>query len=149
MGKPMTRNLLGAGYDVVVHNRSRAAVDELAGEGARPAEHPRAVAEEASVVITMLPDSPQVVEVMTGEHGLLEGVHEGSLVVDMSTISPVVTDGLAAAARERGAGYVDAPVSGGGVGAEQGTLSVMAGGGGGGGGPGGPGGWGVRGTGGA
>lgn len=128
MGKPMAHNLLGAGYDVVVHNRSRAAVDELAGEGARAAEHPRAVAEQAGVVITMLPDSPQVVEVMTGAHGLLDGVHEGSLLIDMSTISPVVTAELAAAARERGAGYVDAPVSGGDVGAQQGTLSIMAGG---------------------
>jgi 2-hydroxy-3-oxopropionate reductase len=128
MGKPMARNLLRAGYDLVVHNRSRAPVDELVGEGARAAEHSRAVAEQAAVVITMLPDSPQVVEVMTGENGLLEGVRAGSLVVDMSSISPVVTTELAAAARERTAGYVDAPVSGGDVGAREGTLSIMAGG---------------------
>ncbi len=128
MGKPMARNLLRAGYTVVVHNRSRAAVDELAGEGALVAEHPKAVGEQAGVVITMLPDSPQVLEVMTGASGLLEGVHEGSLIVDMSSISPVVTTQLAAEARERGAGYVDAPVSGGDVGAQQGTLSIMAGG---------------------
>jgi 2-hydroxy-3-oxopropionate reductase len=128
MGKPMARNLMSAGYRVVVHNRSPGPVDELAGEGAKPGGSPRGVAEAADVVITMLPDSPQVREVLEGDDGALAGAREGSLFVDMSTISPVVTKELAAAAAERGAGWVDAPVSGGDVGAQQGTLSIMAGG---------------------
>jgi 2-hydroxy-3-oxopropionate reductase len=80
------------------------------------------------VVITMLPDSPQVAEVVNGEQGILRAARAGSLIIDMSTISPTVTEELAAAAREQGVGYVDAPVSGGDVGAQQGTLSIMAGG---------------------
>jgi 2-hydroxy-3-oxopropionate reductase len=128
MGKPMALNLRRAGYELVVHSRSRGPVDELVTAGATAADTPRAVAGQTEVVITMLPDSPQVAEVMTGENGLLEGVGAGSLVVDMSSISPVVTTELAAKARERGAGYVDAPVSGGDVGAREGTLSIMAGG---------------------
>ena len=128
MGLPMARNLMGAGHEVVVFNRSRGKVDELAGEGAQAAGSPREVAEAAGIVVTMLPDSPQVREVLEGEDGVLAGAAEGTLVVDMSTISPVVTKELAAAAAERGAGWVDAPVSGGDVGAKEGTLSIMVGG---------------------
>jgi 2-hydroxy-3-oxopropionate reductase len=128
MGKPMARNLMAAGFELVVFSRTRADVDELAGEGATAAGSPREVAEQAAVTILMLPDSPQVQEVVGGDDGLLAGVSDGALVVDMSTISPVVTRELAEQARERGAGWVDAPVSGGDVGAREATLSIMAGG---------------------
>jgi 2-hydroxy-3-oxopropionate reductase len=128
MGKPMARNLMKAGYQLVVYNRTPGPVNELAAEGARAASNPRAVAEQSDVVITMLPDSPQVQEVMTGEHGVLTGARAGTLVIDMSTISPVVTQQLAQAAQARGVRMLDAPVSGGDVGAQQGTLSIMVGG---------------------
>jgi 2-hydroxy-3-oxopropionate reductase len=120
MGAPMARNLVNAGHDVVVHSRTQRDV-----EGAAWADSPRAVAEQADVIVTMLPDSPQVEEVV-GE--VLAGARAGSLIVDMSTISPVVTRELATAANEQGVGYVDAPVSGGDVGACEATLSIMAGG---------------------
>jgi len=113
---------------MVVHNRSQGAVDALAQDGAQAAGSPREVAEAAETVILMLPDSPQVEEVAGGEDGVLAGARAGSLVVDMSTISPVVTRVLAEQAAERGAEWVDAPVSGGDVGAREGTLSIMAGG---------------------
>ncbi|MDN5698068.1 MAG: 2-hydroxy-3-oxopropionate reductase [Rubrobacter sp.] len=128
MGKPMARNLMKAGYELTVHNRSRAAVDELVKEGASAAHSPKEVAAASDIVVTMLPDSPDVRSIVSGEDGVLEGIREGALIVDMSTISPVVTEELAGEARELGSGYVDAPVSGGDVGAQQGTLSIMAGG---------------------
>ena len=128
MGKPMARNLMEAGYELVVYNRSRAAVEELAGKGAAAAGSPKGVAEACETVITMLPDSPQVEEVVIGENGIFEGVTEGTLLVDMSTISPVVTEELAQKARQLGASMLDAPVSGGEPGAEAGTLSIMVGG---------------------
>jgi 2-hydroxy-3-oxopropionate reductase len=120
MGAPMARNLVNAGHDVVVHSRTQRDV-----EGAAWADSPRAVAEQADVIVTMLPDSPQVEEVV-GE--VLAGARAGSLIVDMSTITPVVTRELARAANGQGVGYVDAPVSGGDVGAREATLSIMAGG---------------------
>src|ERR671915_388242 len=128
MGKPMARNLMEAGYELTVHNRSPEKAEELGEEGATVAATPREVAEKSDVVVTMLPDSPQVREVVTGENGLLEGVKEGSLVIDMSTISPVVTEELAEALKQKGASMLDAPVSGGDVGAIEGTLSIMVGG---------------------
>ncbi len=128
MGKPMARNLMEAGYDLVVYNRSRGPVDELAKDGASAAGSPREVAENSDIVVTMLPDSPDVREVVTGKNGVLGGMGEGSLLVDMSTISPVVTEELAAEVKKKGASMLDAPVSGGDVGAQQGTLSVMVGG---------------------
>jgi 2-hydroxy-3-oxopropionate reductase len=128
MGKPMARHLMEAGYDLVVHNRSRGPVDELAKDGASGAASPREVAENSDVVVTMLPDSPDVRHVVAGEGGVLEGIREGSLLVDMSTISPVVTEELAAEVEKKGASMLDAPVSGGDVGAIQGTLSIMVGG---------------------
>lgn len=128
MGKPVARNLMKAGYGLTVYNRSRGKAEELVGEGAEPAGSPREVAENCEIIIIMLPDSPQVEEVVTGENGILEGVREGALLVDMSTISPVVSKELAGKARERGAGMLDAPVSGGEPGAINGTLSIMVGG---------------------
>ncbi len=128
MGKPMARNLLKAGYELVIYNRSREKADELAEEGATAAASPREVAEQSDVVVTMLPDSPEVQEIVAGEDGVLDGIEKGSLLVDMSTISPVVTEELAAEVEKKGAGMLDAPVSGGEPGAVEGTLSIMAGG---------------------
>src|SRR5918912_1358830 len=128
MGRPMARNLMEAGYDLVLYNRTREKAEELASGGAEVAASPREVAEKSGVVITMLPDSPDVHDVVAGEGGVLEGIREGALLVDMSTISPVVTEELAAEVRERGASMLDAPVSGGDVGAIEGTLSIMVGG---------------------
>jgi 2-hydroxy-3-oxopropionate reductase len=128
MGKPMARNLIEAGHELVLFSRTRASVDEVAGDSATAASSPREVAERADVVVLMLPDSPQVREVLDGDDGLLAGAREGQLVVDMSTISPVVTRGIAEECGGRGIGWVDAPVSGGDVGAREATLSIMAGG---------------------
>jgi 2-hydroxy-3-oxopropionate reductase len=128
MGKPMARNVMEAGYDLVVYNRSRGPVDEMVEDGASAAGNPREVAENSDIVITMLPDSPDVRKVVAGENGVLEGVGEGSLLVDMSTISPVVTEELATQVKKKGASMLDAPVSGGDVGAIEGTLSIMVGG---------------------
>ena len=128
MGKPMAKNLIEAGHELVVYNRTPKKAEELAGAGAVVAASPREVAEQSDVVVTMLPDSPQVEEVLVGEEGVFEGVNEGALLVDMSTISPVITEELAARAKEKGASMLDAPVSGGDVGAIEGTLSIMVGG---------------------
>ncbi len=128
MGKPMARNLIEAGHELVLYSRTRASVDEVAGDGATAASSAREVADRAGVVILMLPDSPQVREVLEGNDGLLAAAREGTLVIDMSTISPVVTREIAAECGERGIGWVDAPVSGGDVGAREATLSIMAGG---------------------
>jgi 2-hydroxy-3-oxopropionate reductase len=128
MGMPMARNVMEAGYELTVHNRSPEKAEELGKEGAAVAATPREVAENSDVVITMLPDSPQVREVVAGEDGVLEGISEGALLIDMSTISPVVTEELAEAVKEKGASMLDAPVSGGDVGAIEGTLSIMVGG---------------------
>jgi 2-hydroxy-3-oxopropionate reductase len=128
MGKPMAKNLLEAGYELTVYNRTREKAEELGGDGATVGSSPKEVAENSDLIITMLPDSPQVREVVNGEGGVLEGVREGALIVDMSTISPVVTEELAAVVEEKGASMLDAPVSGGDVGAIEGTLSIMVGG---------------------
>jgi 2-hydroxy-3-oxopropionate reductase len=128
MGKPMARNLNKAGYSLVVHNRSRAAVEELVREGAQPAATSREVAERADVIITMLPDSPDVEAVYTGEDGVFAGVRAGMLLLDMSSISPIVARRLAQEAEKRGGDMVDAPVSGGEAGAVGATLSIMIGG---------------------
>ena len=128
MGKPMARNLMKAGYSLVVHNRSRAAVDELAKEGAKAADSPQAVAAQAEIVITMLPDSPDVELVYAGERGVFGGVRKGMLLIDMSSISPVVARKLARAAEGKGVEMLDAPVSGGEVGAVNAALSIMIGG---------------------
>ena len=129
MGKPMAKNLMEAGYELVLYNRTRQKAGELAKEsGAGVAESPKEVAESSDVIITMLPGPPQVEEVVAGEEGVLEGIKEGSLLVDMSTSSPVLARKLARIARERGVGMLDAPVSGGDVGAIEGTLSIMVGG---------------------
>jgi 2-hydroxy-3-oxopropionate reductase len=129
MGGPMARNLVRAGHELVLHNRTRRKAEELAAEGgAEVADSPAEVARKGAVTITMLPGPPEVEEAVTGETGLLEGAAEGSLIVDMSTSSPALARELARTARERGVGMLDAPVSGGDVGATEGTLSIMVGG---------------------
>jgi 2-hydroxy-3-oxopropionate reductase len=129
MGRPMAKNLMEAGYELVLQNRSPEKAEELAEEGnATAAGSPREVAEACDLVITMLPDSPDVEAVVAGGDGVLEGIREGALLVDMSTISPVVTEELSEKVREKGASMLDAPVSGGDVGAIEGALSIMVGG---------------------
>jgi 2-hydroxy-3-oxopropionate reductase len=129
MGKPMARNLMRAGYELVLYNRTRSKAKELAREGgAEVATDLEEVVQRSGVVFTMLPSPREVREIVAGEGGLLEGAGEGSLIVDMSTSSPVLARELARLARARGVGMLDAPVSGGDVGAEEGTLSIMAGG---------------------
>lgn len=128
MGKPMARNLLRAGYPLVAHNRSQGPVEELSAEGAEPAPSPAEVAAQVEVVITCLPDSPDVELVALGTEGIIEGIQEGSIYVDMSTISPVTTRKVADALAEKGAQMLDAPISGGEEGAINGTLSIMVGG---------------------
>jgi len=128
MGKPMSKNLLKAGYQLVVMNRSRAPVDELVAAGAAAANSPREVAEQTEVVITMLPNSPQVEEVVLGPAGIIEAARPGLTVIDMSSIAPLVSREIAARLAEKGAEMLDAPVSGGEPKAIDGTLSVMVGG---------------------
>jgi 2-hydroxy-3-oxopropionate reductase len=128
MGKPMARNLIKAGFSLVVHNRSRGAVNELAAEGAKPATSPAEVAAQATILITMLPDTPDVEHAISGADGILAGVKAGAIVIDMSSISPTATELLAQMVASKGASMLDAPVSGGEIGAVNGTLSIMVGG---------------------
>ncbi len=128
MGKPMARNILKAGFPLVVHNRSRAAVDELVVEGAVAASTPAEVAEQVDVVIVNLPDSPDVEQVALGAEGILEGAHEGLIFIDNSTIKPATARKIAAKLAEKGVSSLDAPVSGGDIGAINGTLTIMVGG---------------------
>jgi 2-hydroxy-3-oxopropionate reductase len=128
MGKPMARHLLKAGYPLVVHNRSRAAVEEMSKEGAQIASNAQEVAARSEIIITMLPDSPDVEAVYAGEKGIFAGVKSASLLIDMSSISPVVARKLAVEADKRGCQMLDAPVSGGEAGAMAASLSIMIGG---------------------
>jgi len=128
MGRPMARNLLQAGFEVMVHSRTRSRMEDLVAAGARPGESPREVAAASEVVITMVPDTPDVQSVMLGPAGVIEGAHDRLIAIDMSTISPSVTQQIAAALAERGIRALDAPVSGGETGAIAGTLTIMVGG---------------------
>jgi 2-hydroxy-3-oxopropionate reductase len=128
MGKSIARNILKAGFPLVVHNRSRGAVDELVAEGAVEAHTPAEVASQADVVFTNLPDSPDVEKVALGENGIYEGAHAGLILVDNSTIKPATARHLAAQLAEKGVFALDAPVSGGDLGARNGTLAIMVGG---------------------
>jgi 2-hydroxy-3-oxopropionate reductase len=128
MGKPMAKHLVAAGHKLTVHNRSQPAVDELVSAGATAAASPAAVARASSVVITMLPDTGDVERVLTGSDGVLAGLQKGSVVIDMSSISPAVTEQLARLVQEKGGSMIDAPVSGGEIGAINAALSIMAGG---------------------
>lgn len=128
MGKPMSKNLLKAGYELVVLDKNQKAVEELVSAGATYAATPKEVAEQADIIITMLPNSPHVKEVVLGEKGIIEGAKLGSVVVDMSSIAPLVSRELAEKLAEKGVEMIDAPVSGGEPKAIDGTLSVMVGG---------------------
>ncbi|MBM3129551.1 MAG: 2-hydroxy-3-oxopropionate reductase [Chloroflexi bacterium] len=128
MGKPMSQHLLNAGFPLTVLDLNKSAVDELVAAGARAGTSPKDVAAQSDIVVTMLPDSPQVEEVILGKEGVLEGLRAGALVVDMSTILPSVARRVAQAARAQGADALDAPVSGGQVGAQNATLTIMVGG---------------------
>jgi 2-hydroxy-3-oxopropionate reductase len=112
MGKPMARNLMEAGYPLIVHNRSRASVNELAAEGAIAATSPREVASASDIVFTNLPDSPDVEQVVLGPDGIIEGCRPGMIYVDNSSIKPATTRKIAAALEEIGVSAIDAPVSG-------------------------------------
>ncbi|HEV3058126.1 MAG TPA: 2-hydroxy-3-oxopropionate reductase [Vicinamibacterales bacterium] len=128
MGKPMAKHLIKAGFSLAVYNRSRGAMDELVAAGAKAATSPADVARHATVVITMLPDTPDVERVLTGPDGVLTAIQKDALVIDMSSISPGATERLADRVAEKGASMLDAPVSGGEIGAINATLSIMVGG---------------------
>lgn len=128
MGKPMARNLMRAGFDLTVYNRTRARTADLEGEGARVADSPAELARRCEVVITIVSDTPDVRQVLLGEGGVADGLQRGGIVIDMSTISPQATCEMAGDLERRGLEMLDAPVSGGERGAIDGTLSIMVGG---------------------
>lgn len=128
MGKPMARNIMKAGYELVVHNRSRRSVRELVSEGAVEAHSPAEVADQVDVVFTNLPDSPDVEMVALGKDGIIEGAREGLIYIDNSTIKPASARLVGNKLAEEGVKMLDAPVSGGDIGAVQGTLTIMVGG---------------------
>ncbi|RPJ42828.1 MAG: 2-hydroxy-3-oxopropionate reductase [Chloroflexi bacterium] len=128
MGRSIARNILKAGFPLVVHNRSRGSVDELAAEGATPAFSPAEVARQVDVIFTNLPDSPDVELVVLGKDGIIEGAREGLILVDNSTIKPATARMIAEKLAEKGVQSLDAPVSGGDIGARNGTLTIMVGG---------------------
>ena len=128
MGKSIARNILKAGFPLVIHNRSRAAVDELVAEGAKAASSPAVVAAQVDVVFTNLPDTPDVEKVVLGEKGIIEGAHKGLVFIDNSTIKPASARMIAKKLADKGVLSLDAPVSGGDIGAKNGTLTIMVGG---------------------
>ena len=128
MGRPMAKNLIKAGLPVVVHSRSQGPVDELVGAGAKRGSSPKDVAAQVDVLITMLPNSPEVEEVALGKDGIIDGARQGLLFLDMSTISPIVSQKVGKALAAKGVRMLDAPVSGGEKGAIDGALSIMVGG---------------------
>lgn len=128
MGRPMSLNLIRAGYDVSVYDINQTAVMSLADAGARGAASPKEVAEHSDVIFTMLPNSEHVRTVITGEQGVLAGANTGSIIIDMSSISPVVSKELAQLVSKSGLHMLDAPVSGGEPKAIDGTLAIMVGG---------------------
>ncbi len=128
MGKPMAHNILKAGYPVVVHNRSQGAVNELVAGGAEKAQTPNEIAQRTEIVFTNLPDSPDVEKVFLGENGLIEGVRPGMILIDNSTIKPSSARMIAERMAVKGVACLDAPVSGGDIGAINGTLTIMVGG---------------------
>ncbi len=128
MGKSIAQNILKAGFPVVVHNRSRGAVDELVAEGATATNSPKEVAEQVDIVFTNLPDSPDVEAVALGENGILAGAKAGLIMVDNSTIKPASARLIAEKLKEKGVFSLDAPVSGGDIGARNATLTIMVGG---------------------
>src|SRR5258707_12709574 len=128
MGRPMATNLLKAGHSLVVHSRSPQPVEALVALGAKRAESPADVARQATRIITMVPDSPDVEQVLEGDNGVFSALQRGTIIIDNSSIAPGVARRLAAKAASLGAQMLDAPVSGGEIGAVSGTLSIMVGG---------------------
>jgi len=128
MGKSIARNILKAGFPLIVHNRSRASADELVAEGATAANSPKEVAKQVDVVFTNLPDTPDVEKVVLGENGILAGAHDNLIYVDNSTIKPASARVIAQKLAEKNVFALDAPVSGGDIGARNGTLTIMVGG---------------------
>jgi 3-hydroxyisobutyrate dehydrogenase len=128
MGKPMALNLIKAGFDVTVYNRTASKAEQLVSQGAKKASSPAEVAGQTTVVITIVSDTPDVESVILGKNGVIEKIRPDSVVIDMSTISPEATREIAARLKEKGAHMLDAPVSGGEQGAIDGTLSIMVGG---------------------
>lgn len=128
MGKPMAQHLLNAGYPLTVLDVVKSAQEEVVAAGARAGTSPKNVAEQSDLVITMLPDSPDVEQVILGREGVIEGLRAGALVIDMSTVLPSTARKVAQAARDKGADSLDAPVSGGQVGAVNAALTIMVGG---------------------
>ena len=128
MGKPMVRNLLKAGYDVVCYSRTQKDIDEVVASGANAGKSSADVASKANVVITMLPNSPQVKSVVLGEGGILEGAREGLIVIDMSSIAPLASQEIERACKQKGVRMLDAPVSGGEPKAIDASLAIMVGG---------------------
>ena len=128
MGLPMAKNLMKSNFDLIVYNRTQSKTKELSEIGARVAKNPQDVAENAKCIITMLTDSPDVEQIILGEKGVINGIQPGSIVIDMSTISPSVTRNIAQKLSSKGIEMMDAPVSGSLPGALSGTLSIMIGG---------------------
>ncbi|VAX17416.1 2-hydroxy-3-oxopropionate reductase [hydrothermal vent metagenome] len=128
MGKPMALNLMKKGFELVVYNRTESRMDELINQGAIGAGSPKEVAEKSDIIITIVSDTPDVEDVILSEHGVIHGIKAGSVVIDMSTISPSVTKEIAKKLKEKNADMLDAPVSGGDTGAINGTLAIMVGG---------------------
>ena len=128
MGAPMAGHLLDAGYEVFTAVNRTPPSDELTGKGIQVLDSRKAVAEAADIIITIVPDTPQVEEVLFGEGGVAEGLSDGKLVIDMSSISPIETKAFAEKVKALGCGYLDAPVSGGEVGAKAASLTIMVGG---------------------
>ncbi|MBP1696700.1 MAG: garR, partial [Deltaproteobacteria bacterium] len=128
MGKPMAKNLLKAGFSIVAYDLNKDAVEDVVKAGALAASSSKEAAGKAEVIITMLPDSPDVKEVILGKDGVLEGIKPGSIVIDMSSINPLVSQEIEKELRKKGVQMLDAPVSGGETGAIQGTLAIMVGG---------------------
>ena len=128
MGKPMAKNLLKAGYEVVAYDIVGEALEEVVSEGAEAGQSPKDVAQKTNIIITMLPDGPDVEKVVLGPNGVLEGAQSGSVIIDMSSISPLVSKNVYEECQKKGVELLDAPVSGGEPGAISGTLAIMVGG---------------------
>lgn len=128
MGKPMALNVIKGGYDIVVYDVNKAALAEVVAAGAKEAASSKEVAEQCDTIITMLPNSPHVKAAVLGENGVLEGAKPGSIIIDMSSIAPDASKEVSAECAKKGVRMIDAPVSGGTVGAENGTLALMVGG---------------------
>ncbi len=128
MGKSIARNIMKAGFPIVVNNRSRASVDELVAEGAKAGGSPAEIAAQVDVIFTNLPDTPDVEKVVLGDNGIIHGARDGLIYVDNSTIKPAAARAIAVELKKKGALALDAPVSGGDIGARNGTLTIMVGG---------------------